>query len=163
MNKRELVGEVSLVLECSGHEQGAVDGCRVVRKRGEVVLIGSPWVRRTDLTAHELLHLVFHRYVTLRSTRDVPLPLGHTGDVTRWRACSWPTLPRVACFCSGPCSFTLGVLHARTAYWWYDWMTPSWRQSEWKRLFAATNRWGTAGFLIFIGLCALVVGIARLA
>ena len=63
----------------------------------------------------------------------------------------------------GPVLIALGVLHFRTAYWWYDWMTPSWRESEWKRLFAATNRWGTAGFLIFIGLCALVVGIARLA
>src|SRR5204863_6310376 len=75
---QEPVGEVSLVLECSGHEQGAVDGCRVVRKRGEVVLIGTPWQRRTDLPAHELLHLIFHRYVTVRSGWEWELPLHPT-------------------------------------------------------------------------------------
>ena len=36
-------GEVELVIECSGHEQAAFDGCRIVRKRGEVVLVGAPW------------------------------------------------------------------------------------------------------------------------
>jgi threonine dehydrogenase-like Zn-dependent dehydrogenase len=71
-------GEVALALECSGHEQGALDGCRVVRKRGEVVLIGAPWQRRTELFAHELLHAVFHRYVTLRSGWEWELPLHPT-------------------------------------------------------------------------------------
>jgi threonine dehydrogenase-like Zn-dependent dehydrogenase len=70
-----LAGQVALVLECSGHEQGALDGCRVVRKGGEVVLIGAPWQRRTELTAHELLHAVFHRYVRLRSGWEWELPL----------------------------------------------------------------------------------------
>ena len=46
-----------------------------MRKRGEVVLIGTPWQRRTDLSAHELLHLVFHRYVVLRSGWEWELPL----------------------------------------------------------------------------------------
>jgi threonine dehydrogenase-like Zn-dependent dehydrogenase len=68
-------GQVALVLECSGHEQAALDGCRAVRKRGEVVLVGTPWQRRTDLSAHELLHLVFHRYVILRSGWEWQLPL----------------------------------------------------------------------------------------
>lgn len=68
-------GQVSLALECSGHEAAALDGCRAVRKRGEVVLIGAPWARRTDLSAHELLHLVFHRYVVLRSGWEWELPL----------------------------------------------------------------------------------------
>jgi threonine dehydrogenase-like Zn-dependent dehydrogenase len=71
----ELAGQVALVLECSGHEAGALDGCRVVRKRGEVVLIGSPWVRRTEIFAHELLSLVFNRYVVLRSGWEWELPL----------------------------------------------------------------------------------------
>jgi threonine dehydrogenase-like Zn-dependent dehydrogenase len=68
-------GQVALVLECSGHEQAALDGCRAVRKRGEVVLVGTPWQRRTALSAHELLHLVFHRYVVLRSGWEWELPL----------------------------------------------------------------------------------------
>jgi threonine dehydrogenase-like Zn-dependent dehydrogenase len=38
------------------------------------VLIGAPWTRRTDATAHDLLTEVFHRYVTLRSGWEWQLP-----------------------------------------------------------------------------------------
>jgi len=75
----EWAGKVELVLECSGHEQAALQGCRIVRKKGEVVLIGAPWRRRTDLWAHDLLTLVFHRYVVLRSGWEWELPL-HPAD-----------------------------------------------------------------------------------
>jgi threonine dehydrogenase-like Zn-dependent dehydrogenase len=67
-------GQVDLALECSGHEQAALQGCRIVRKKGEVVLIGAPWRRRTDLWAHDILTLVFHRYVVLRSGWEWELP-----------------------------------------------------------------------------------------
>ena len=67
-------GSVALVVECSGHEQAALDGCRVVRKRGEVVLVGVPWRRQTDVWAHEMLSLVFHNYVVLRSGWEWELP-----------------------------------------------------------------------------------------
>jgi threonine dehydrogenase-like Zn-dependent dehydrogenase len=73
----EVAGKVALVLECSGHEQAAIDGCRVVRKGGEVVQVGAPWRRQTELSAHELLHLVFHRYVRLRSGWEWELPLAN--------------------------------------------------------------------------------------
>ena len=67
--------QVSLVLECSGHEQAVLDACRVVRKKGEVALIGAPWRRQTEITAHEVLHAVFFRYVVLRSGWEWELPL----------------------------------------------------------------------------------------
>lgn len=67
--------EPALVMDCSGHEAAVLDACRCVGKGGEVVLIGTPWVRRTDLTAHELLHAVFHRYVHLRSGWEWEVPL----------------------------------------------------------------------------------------
>lgn len=69
-----LAGTVALVVECSGHEQAVLDACRVVRKRGEVVLVGVPWRRQTDAFAHELLSLVFHKYVVLRSGWEWELP-----------------------------------------------------------------------------------------
>jgi threonine dehydrogenase-like Zn-dependent dehydrogenase len=69
-----IVDHVALVLECSGHEGAALDGCRVVRRRGEVVLVGTPWRRHTDLVAHEIVHAVFHRYVVLRSGWEWELP-----------------------------------------------------------------------------------------
>lgn len=67
-------GHVSLVLECSGHEAAALDGCRMVRQRGEVVLIGVPWRQQTSLTAHSLLDAVFHKYAVLRSGWEWEVP-----------------------------------------------------------------------------------------
>ena len=67
-------GQTSLVVECSGHEQAVLDACRIVAKKGEVVLVGVPWKQRTDISAHELLHAVFHRYVVLRSGWEWELP-----------------------------------------------------------------------------------------
>ena len=69
-----IAGTVALVMECSGHEQAVLDACRVVRKKGEVVLVGVPWRRQTDAYAHELLSLVFHNYVVLRSGWEWELP-----------------------------------------------------------------------------------------
>jgi threonine dehydrogenase-like Zn-dependent dehydrogenase len=74
----DFAGKVALALECSGHEQAALDACRMVRKRGEIVQIGTPWRRRTDRFAHELLHLVFHRYAALRSGWEWEVPLHET-------------------------------------------------------------------------------------
>jgi threonine dehydrogenase-like Zn-dependent dehydrogenase len=90
-------GQVALVLECSGHEAAVLDGCRVVRKRGEVALVGAPWQKRTDLTAHQILHAVFNNYVVLRSGWEWELPvqaadfrggsiLGNMAAALRWLA-----------------------------------------------------------------------------
>jgi threonine dehydrogenase-like Zn-dependent dehydrogenase len=66
--------QTSLVVECSGHEQAVLDGARLVRERGEVVLIGVPWRKRTDISAHELLHLIFHQYAVVRSGWEWEVP-----------------------------------------------------------------------------------------
>jgi len=71
----DIAGKIGLVLECSGHEEAALHGCRVVRKGGEVVLVGTPWRRRTDIYAHELVNTVFFRYVVLRSGWEWELPM----------------------------------------------------------------------------------------
>ena len=67
-------GRVALALECSGHEAAVLDGCRAVRRRGEVVLVGVPWERRADLQAFELLDAVFHNYAVLRSGLEWEVP-----------------------------------------------------------------------------------------
>lgn len=79
LNDPTNAGQVALVLECSGHEQAALDGIRMARKRGEVVLVGVPWQQRTELTAHAFLHEVFHRYVVVRSGWEWELP-NHPAD-----------------------------------------------------------------------------------
>jgi threonine dehydrogenase-like Zn-dependent dehydrogenase len=75
-------GRVALVVECSGHEGAVLDGCRVVGKGGEVVLVGSPWRRRTDISAHEVFGEVFRRYVVLRSGWEWEVPR-HEADFAR--------------------------------------------------------------------------------
>ncbi|MCL4505921.1 MAG: zinc-binding alcohol dehydrogenase [Chloroflexi bacterium] len=71
----EYSGRVALVVECSGHEQAAMDACKVVQKRGEVVIVAAMWKQRTNLTAFDLLNTVFNRYVTVRSGWEWELPL----------------------------------------------------------------------------------------
>lgn len=71
-------GRIAMVVECAGHEGAALDGCRVVRKGGEVVLVGVPWGRRADLQAFDVMHAVFHRYVHLRSGWEWEVPHHHT-------------------------------------------------------------------------------------
>ena len=51
-----------------------MDAAQVVHRGGEVVLVGVPWKRCTDLTAHQLLDIVFHNYVILRSGWEWELP-----------------------------------------------------------------------------------------
>ena len=68
-----------LVVECSGHEAAALDACRLVAKGGEVVLVGVPWARRTELTAFDVLHAVFHRYARLRSGWEWEVPVDPAG------------------------------------------------------------------------------------
>jgi len=67
-------GTITLTIDCSGHEQAVLDACKVVRKGGEVVLLGVPWKKRTDVSAFDILHVVFHKYVVLRSGWEWSLP-----------------------------------------------------------------------------------------
>ncbi len=75
----DINGKIGLALDCSGHEQAVLDACNVVRKRGEVVLIATPWKRYTEIYAHTILHTIFHKYVVMRSGWEWELPL-HPAD-----------------------------------------------------------------------------------
>jgi threonine dehydrogenase-like Zn-dependent dehydrogenase len=68
-------GKVALVIDCSGHEGAVLDGCKVVRKKGEVVLVGVPWKAHTGMLAHEILHAVFFGFVNLRSGWEWEVPI----------------------------------------------------------------------------------------
>jgi threonine dehydrogenase-like Zn-dependent dehydrogenase len=67
--------QAGLVVECSGHEAAILDSCHAVAKGGEVALVGVPWQKRTDISAQELLHAIFHRYVHLRSGWEWEVPM----------------------------------------------------------------------------------------
>jgi len=67
--------KVALVIDCSGHEQAVLDACNVVRKRGEVVLVGVPWKAHTSILAHDVLRPVFFNFVVLRSGWEWEVPI----------------------------------------------------------------------------------------
>lgn len=85
-----IAGKAALVVECSGHEAAVAAACSVVRMGAELVLVGTPWVRRTDLFAHDVLKAVFYKIMTLRGGWEYELPLrrrefehgGHNRDYT---------------------------------------------------------------------------------
>ncbi|MCX6046128.1 MAG: dehydrogenase [Chloroflexi bacterium] len=73
-----VVGKVALHVECSGHEKAALDGCKALKKDGEMSQVAAPWSRRTEIYAQELLRLVFFNYLTVRSGWEWKLPLHPT-------------------------------------------------------------------------------------
>ncbi len=75
INADELRNRIHLQIECSGHEQAVLDGCRCVRKGGEIFLVGVPWKRKTETYSFDLLHEIFHRYVSVRSGWEWQLPV----------------------------------------------------------------------------------------
>lgn len=71
-------GQVDLVVECSGHEAAVLDGIKLVRKGGEVAMVGVPWAKRTEIDAHTILTAVFHAYARLRSGWEWEVPRQRT-------------------------------------------------------------------------------------
>ena len=74
-------GQVALVVDCSGHEKAVLDGCKVVRKMGEVVLVGVPWKAHTQILAHEILHAIFFKFAVVRSGWEWEVPILSQGFV----------------------------------------------------------------------------------
>ena len=70
-----VAGRVALVVECSGHDAAVAAACEVVRMGAELVLVGTPWVRRSDVAAHRVLKAVFYKMMTLRGGWEYELPL----------------------------------------------------------------------------------------
>jgi threonine dehydrogenase-like Zn-dependent dehydrogenase len=70
----DLTETIALHIDCSGHEQAILDGCKCVVKRGEVVLLGTPWEKRTELPAYDLLKAIFFGYVVVRSGWEWEVP-----------------------------------------------------------------------------------------
>ncbi len=72
---------VRLVVDCSGNEAAVLDACELVAQMGEVVLVGVPWKRFTDISAHEIMSSVFFNFVRLRSGWEWEIPIRSRGFV----------------------------------------------------------------------------------
>lgn len=67
--------KVALVVDCSGHEGAVLDGVNIAQQLAEVVLVGVPWRKLTDIPAHDVLSAVFFNMVTLRSGWEWEIPV----------------------------------------------------------------------------------------
>ncbi|MBJ6359894.1 zinc-binding dehydrogenase [Paenibacillus sp. GCM10012307] len=67
-------GRIGFAVECSGAEQAILDSVEVLRKGGELALVGVPWYRGTDTFAHELLQKIFYGFVTITSGWEWSIP-----------------------------------------------------------------------------------------
>lgn len=69
-----LVQQVALVVECSGHEQAALDSIRLLEPGGELVQVGAPMARRTEIFAQEMLIAMFWQNCRLRGGSEWQVP-----------------------------------------------------------------------------------------
>ena len=67
---------VGLGIDCSGHENAVLDLSKIIRRFGELTLVGVPWKRNSDLYAQSILHSVFYNFLTLTSGWECDMP-GH--------------------------------------------------------------------------------------
>lgn len=70
----ELGARPALGLECSGHEAAVLDNCRSVAAGGEVICVGVPLARKTDLYALPILNAVFRSNIALRGGSEWQVP-----------------------------------------------------------------------------------------
>jgi threonine dehydrogenase-like Zn-dependent dehydrogenase len=75
LNDPQICGKVSLFLECSAHEQALLDGLQLIKRGGEVILVGVPMVRRTDVYAQEVLNKIFRKCAIVRSGSEFQVSL----------------------------------------------------------------------------------------
>ena len=78
---QDLSKRVRLVVECSGNEAAVLDACEIVAQMGEVVLVGVPWRKCTDQSAHDVTRAVFFNFVNLRSGWEWAVPIRSRGFV----------------------------------------------------------------------------------
>ena len=69
--------EIGLGIDCSGNEQAVYDLTGVMRRFGEITLVGVPWRPSCELRAQQLLHAVFYNFLTLRSGWEFDMPAHH--------------------------------------------------------------------------------------
>ena len=75
----DMKGTFQLGIDCSGHEQAVLNAADSLEKGSELVLIGVPWKKQTEIFAYDLLHIIFYRYICLRSGWEWEIPM-HCSD-----------------------------------------------------------------------------------
>ena len=71
---KDMKGSFGLGLECSGNDNATLGMLDLIRKGGELSLIGVPWRQTSDVSAHEVFRRIFSGYVRVRSGWEWSLP-----------------------------------------------------------------------------------------
>lgn len=70
---------VGMGIDCSGNNEATFSMIPYIRKMGDLALVGVPWRRTSDLSAHDLLRQIFYSYLHVYSGWEWSLPR-HSGD-----------------------------------------------------------------------------------
>lgn len=71
----EIFGKsVGLGIDCSGNENAVLALSNVIRRFGELSLVGVPWKKNSDISAQTLLHSIFYNYITVTSGWEMDMP-----------------------------------------------------------------------------------------
>lgn len=74
ITEEEFGKTVGLGVDCTGHEQAVLELSRVMRRFGEITLVGVPWKQYTNITSQQLLHSIFYNFLTIRSGWEMDMP-----------------------------------------------------------------------------------------
>lgn len=64
----------SIGLDCTGKAEAVVNLTRLLAQNAELVLVGTPWQKRTEVSATEVLQAIFFNYLHVRSGWEWHLP-----------------------------------------------------------------------------------------
>ena len=70
-----MTGNFGLGIECSGNDNATMDLLKILRKGGELSLVGVPWRSTADIKVNQLFRDIFNSYVTIYSGWEWSLPL----------------------------------------------------------------------------------------
>lgn len=65
---------IGLAIDCSGNDRAILSMIPYIRQQGDLALVGVPWRRTSDESAHELLRQIFYSYLHVYSGWEWSLP-----------------------------------------------------------------------------------------
>ena len=77
-----------LALECSGTQQATLECCRLLKKEGEISLVGVPWAKTGDVHSYEILNPIFIKflkcYTGWEANLSIDLRIEHMKLAMKW-------------------------------------------------------------------------------
>ena len=70
----DMKGRFGLAMECSGNDFATLGVLDLLRPGGELSIIGVPWRKTSDASAHDLFRLIFNNYIHMYSGWEWSLP-----------------------------------------------------------------------------------------